>query len=72
MVLDCRYQLQELLGDGAFGRVLKARDLQEDRDVALKAQPSMLYTVGPLQEACPSHTMGHTDGHSMGLPGLPF
>lgn len=36
MVLDCRYQLQELLGDGAFGRVLKARDLQEDRDVALK------------------------------------
>lgn len=36
LVLDCRYQIQELLGDGAFGRVLKARDLQEDTDVALK------------------------------------
>ncbi|CAJ1367221.1 unnamed protein product [Effrenium voratum] len=35
-VLGSRYQLEELLGDGAFGRVLLAKDMQDDRYVALK------------------------------------
>ena len=30
-------QIQELLGDGAFGRVLKARDLQEDTDLGTRS-----------------------------------
>ena len=46
MVLDCRYELRELLGDGAFGRVLKARDLQEDRDVAVKVRLVYIKAVG--------------------------
>ena len=31
-------QIQELLGDGAFGRVLKARDLQEDTDLGTRSR----------------------------------
>eukprot|EP00439_Symbiodinium_sp_Y106_P051207 s1844_g6.t2 len=35
-VLDSRYRVEDLLGDGAFGRVLRATDLKDDSDVSLK------------------------------------
>lgn len=31
-----RFQLREILGEGRFGRVFRARDLQLDRDIAVK------------------------------------
>ncbi|CAE6910555.1 AFC3 [Symbiodinium sp. CCMP2592] len=35
-VLDSRYRVEDLLGDGAFGRVLRATDMKDDSDVSLK------------------------------------
>src|SRR6476469_4957670 len=35
-VLDGRYELGELTGEGTFGRVYRARDLRLERDVAVK------------------------------------
>jgi serine/threonine-protein kinase len=34
--LDGRYELQELIGEGAFGRVYRGRDRRLDREVAIK------------------------------------
>eukprot|EP00930_Biecheleria_cincta_P082948 TRINITY_DN72582_c0_g1_i1.p1 TRINITY_DN72582_c0_g1~~TRINITY_DN72582_c0_g1_i1.p1 ORF type:complete len:407 (+),score=72.47 TRINITY_DN72582_c0_g1_i1:33-1253(+) len=36
MVMNSRYELQRLLGDGTFGRVVLARDTTGDREVAIK------------------------------------
>merc|ERR1712070_1383 len=36
MVLNKRYGLESLLGDGTFGRVLQAEDLRQGRKVAVK------------------------------------
>lgn len=36
MVLDSRYQIKSLCGDGTFGRVLLAYDQRRQRDVAIK------------------------------------
>jgi dual-specificity kinase len=36
MLLNSRYSVEKLLGDGTFGRVLGAYDRQEDRAVAIK------------------------------------
>ncbi|CAE7317117.1 AFC3 [Symbiodinium natans] len=35
-ILDSRYRVEDLLGDGAFGRVLRATDLQDEAGVSLK------------------------------------
>lgn len=36
MLLDSRYEVKDLLGDGTFGRVLQAKDLKNNRKVSVK------------------------------------
>lgn len=36
MILNDRYELTKLMGDGTFGRVVLARDRRENKDVAIK------------------------------------
>lgn len=35
-VLNTRYELRKLMGDGTFGRVVSARDIRNDHEVAIK------------------------------------
>ena len=32
----CRYKIESLIGSGSFGQVVRARDLIDDADVAIK------------------------------------
>ena len=62
LVLLGRYEIRELIGSGAFGKVYRARDPELDRDVALKvltAEPGATDRDTLLAEARTMASLGH-------------
>ena len=62
LVLLGRYEIRELIGSGAFGKVYRARDPELDRDVALKvltADPAATDRDTLLAEARTMASLGH-------------
>jgi hypothetical protein len=65
-----RYWLLTLIGQGAMGKVSKARDTMMDRDVAIKVLPTklateiedQLYLVMPVIEGIDVHDLLQRDG----------
>lgn len=72
-VLNSRYELQKLLGDGTFGRVLLAVDRQDGRDVAIKViRDVKRYKENAKIEANILNDISRADkdGHKSGSPML--
>ncbi len=48
--LGGRYQLDELIGEGGFGKIFRGRQLNMERDVAIKVLPPRFATVNNIVE----------------------
>lgn len=82
-VLDDRYRLELMLGEGTSSRVYRARDLREDKDVAIKVLDPHAGSAGDVRRfvyearVClrlnhPNITDAYELGHVEGRPYLAF